>query len=106
MGEVVSAKEGRVSAINAIRTRQRAIESMSDSEFKEATRILERKNPNASDAARYLEEEAMTDNQLQNFYALASRSITDSNLNQMTRNMSRKWAQLALDELKYRRGRK
>ena len=79
---------------------------MSDGEFRSITRILEKRNPDGRDAPRYLEREAMTDRELRNFYSLASRSVTDGNLNRMTRENSRKWAQLALEEMRYRNGRR
>ena len=105
--EPTVAREGSVSSLqrsNAVRSRSRS--SMSDSEFRGITRILEKRNPNSSDAPRYLEREAMSDRELRNFYNVATRSTYNYDLNQMTRENSRKWANLAMDEMSYRRKNK
>ena len=105
--EASVAREGKVQGLrtgNAVRGRSGS--RMSDGEFRSITRILEKQTPDGRDAPRYLEREAMSDRELQNFYNVAVRSTYNYDLNQMTRDYSRKWARLAMDEMSYRRKNK
>ena len=104
--EKVVARERQTQGLTTNAVRGRSSSRMSDGEFRSITRILEKRNPSSSDAPRYLEREAMTDRELRNFYNVAIRSTYNYDLNQMTRENSRKWAQLAMDEMRYRRKNK
>ena len=79
------------------------ISKIPDKEFKQITYMLQHKNPNASDAFRNLEEEAMSDKELKNFYACAEHYKNDSNINKLTQEYCKKWAELAKEELESRK---
>jgi hypothetical protein len=78
------------------------ISKIPDSEFKRITQMLEKNNPNHKDASRYLEEEAMSDKELRNFYACAEHFKNNSKINKMTQEYCKKWAELARQEIKDR----
>lgn len=78
------------------------ISKIPDAEFKRITQMLEKKNPDHRDAERYLEEEAMSDNELKNFYAVAEHFKNSSNINKMTQEYCKKWAELAKQEMQSR----
>lgn len=78
------------------------ISKIPDSEFKHITQMLEKNNPNHKDASRYLEEEAMSDKELRNFYACAEHFKNNSKINKMTQEYCKKWAELARQEIKDR----
>lgn len=71
-------------------------------EFKHITQMLEKKNPDHTDAPRHLEEEAMSDSELKNFHAVAEHFKNSSNINKMTQEYCRKWAELAKEEMQSR----
>ena len=80
------------------------ISKIPDKEFKRITNMLEKQNPLAKDAPRYLEEEAMSDSELKNFLACAEHFKNDTkNINQLTRQRCSEWAKLAKSELDNRR---
>ena len=80
------------------------ISKIPDKEFKRITNMLEKQNPLAKDAPRYLEEEAMSDSELKNFLACAEHFKNDTkNINQLTRHRCSEWAKLAKSELDDRR---
>jgi len=79
------------------------ITKIPDAEFKRITQMLEKKNPDHTDAPRHLEEEAMSDKELKNFYAVAEHFKNSSKINKMTQEYCRKWAELARQELQYRK---
>ena len=79
------------------------ISKIPDAEFKRITQMLEKKNPDHRDAERYLEEEAMSDKELKNFHAVAEHFKNSSKINKMTQEYCRKWAELAKQEMQYRR---
>ena len=109
MAEISVAREGRVSSINGIGRAQRRVpiprdvNSVPDKEWRSITRTLEKSNAEARDAARHLEEESMTDHELGNFYAVANHFSTRYSISASRRENSRKWANLALNEINYRR---
>lgn len=103
MGGRRDTAHGRATLPSQNRTSGRGI---SDQEFRGITQILEKSNPDRRYAARYLEREAMSDRQLRNFYNVATISTSNYDLNKMTRENSRKWAQLAREEMSYRRKNK
>lgn len=78
------------------------ISKIPDAEFKRITQMLEKKNPDHRDAERYLEEEAMSDNELKNFHAVAEHFKNSSNINKMTQEYCKKWAELAKQEMQSR----
>ena len=78
------------------------ITKIPDAEFKRITQMLEKKNPDHSDAERYLEEEAMSDKELKNFHAVAEHFKNSSKINKLTQEYCRKWAELARQELQSR----
>lgn len=109
--ETTVARETRANPINGSGRAQRSIpiprdvNSVPSKEWRSITRMLEKSNADARDAARHLEEEAMTDRELGNFYAVANHFSTRYSISESARENSRKWANLALDEMRYRRRR-
>ena len=80
------------------------ISKISDGEFKEITKILEKKNPDDSDAFMYLESEEMNDKELANFIACAKHFKNDTkNINETTRKRCAKWEKLGEEELNNRK---
>lgn len=78
------------------------ISKIPDAEFKRITQMLEKKNPDHSDAPRHLEEEAMSDKELKNFHAVAEHFKNSSKINKLTQEYCRKWAELAKQEMQSR----
>ena len=109
--EITIARESRANPINGSGRAQRRIpiprdvNSVPNREWQSITRTLEKSNADARDAARHLEEESMTDRELGNFYAVANHFSTRYSISASARENSRKWANLALDEMRYRRRR-
>lgn len=80
------------------------ISKISNGEFKEITKILEKKNPDDSDAFMYLESEEMNDKELANFIACAKHFKNDTkNINETTRKRCAKWEKLGEEELNNRK---
>lgn len=109
--ETTIARENRANPINGSGRAQRRIpiprdvNSVPNREWSSITRTLEKRNADSRDAPRYLEEEAMTDRELGNFFAVANHFSTRYSISASARENSRKWANLALDEINYRRRR-
>ena len=83
------------------------ISKISDKEFKNITKILEKKNPDDSDAFRYLESEEMSNKELDNFIACAKHFKNDTkNINERTRKWCAKWEKLGEEELNNRKNTK
>lgn len=107
----MTARESRTNPLNGSgRARRgvvipRDVNSVPDREWRSITRVLEKSNADSRDAARHLEEESMTDRELGNFYAVANHFSTRYSISASARENSRKWANLALDEMRYRRRR-
>lgn len=107
--ETIVARENRANSINGSGRAQRRIpiprdvNSVPSKEWRSITRMLEKSNADSRDAARYLEEESMTDRELGNFYAVANHFSTRYSISASARENSRKWANLALEEIRYRR---
>lgn len=107
--ETTVAREGRVSESTEGGRAQRRVpiprdvNSVPSKEWRSITRMLEKSSADASDAFRHLEREAMTDRELGNFYAVANHFSTRYSINAAARENSRKWANLALDEIISRR---
>lgn len=78
------------------------ISKIPNAEFKRITQMLEKKNPDHRDAERYLEEEAMSDKELKNFYAVAEHFKNSGNINKLTQEYCSKWAELAKQEIQSR----
>ena len=110
-GEVNAAREGRTNSINGNgRARRRVpiprdVNDVPSKEWRSITRTLEKSNAEAYDAPRHLEEEAMSDRELGNFYAVAQHFSTRYSISESARRNSRKWANLALEEISHRRRR-
>jgi len=79
------------------------ITKIPNAEFKHITQMLEKKNPDHMDAERYLEEEAMSDSELKNFYAVAEHFKNSSKINKSTQEYCKKWAELAKQEMQSRK---
>ena len=79
------------------------ITKIPNAEFKHITQMLEKKNPDHRDAERYLEEEAMSDSELKNFYAVAEHFKNSSKINKSTQEYCKKWAELAKQEMQSRK---
>lgn len=79
------------------------ISKIPDAEFKRITQMLEKKNPDHTDAPRHLEEEEMSDKELKNFYAVAEHFKNSSKINKLTQEHCRKWGELARQEMQYRK---
>lgn len=80
------------------------ISKISDKEFNSITKILEKKNPDDSDAFRYLESEEMNDKELANFIACAKHFKNDTkNINETTRKWCAKWEKLGEEEIEKRK---
>ena len=79
------------------------ITKIPDAEFKRITQTLEKNNPDHTDASRYLEEEAMSDKELANFHAVAEHFKNSGKINKLTQEYCRKWAELAKQEMQYRK---
>jgi len=109
--ETTIARESRANPINGSGRAQRNIAIPRDvnripsKEWSSITRTLEKRNADSRDASRYLEEESMTDRELGNFYAVANHFSTRYSISASARENSRKWANLALAEIGYRRRR-
>lgn len=97
-----SHKKAGASTTDAAAGNKVDITKIPDAEFKRITQMLEKKNPDHSDAERYLEEEAMSDKELKNFHAVAEHFKNSSKINKMTQEYCRKWAELARQELQSR----
>jgi hypothetical protein len=83
------------------------ISKIPDKEFNSITKILEKKNPEDSDAFRYLESEEMNDKELANFIACAKHFKNDTkNINERTRKWCDKWEKLGEEELNNRKNTK
>ena len=98
---VIKNKQGDNSTKSSSSSKQAVdISKIPDKEFKRITNMLEKQNPLAKDAPRYLEEEAMSDSELKNFLACAEHFKNDTkNINQLTRHRCSEWAKLAKSEL-------
>lgn len=95
-------KKAGASTTNAVAGSKVDITKIPDVEFKHITQMLEKKNPDHRDAERYLEEEAMSDKELKNFYAVAEHFKNSSKINKLTQEYCRKWAELARQEMQSR----
>lgn len=108
-GEITVAREGGRNSRNGRGRVQRRVPIPSDvndvpsKEWKSITRMLEKSNANHYDAPRHLEEEAMSDRELGNFYAVANHFSTRYSISESARRNSRAWANLALAEILHRR---
>ena len=82
------------------------INKIPEKEFKSITKTLEKVNPDSDDAPKYLEEEAMSDEELANFRACAKHFKNNDRINKTTQEWCKKWEQLAQEEIDFRKEQK
>ena len=82
------------------------INKIPEKEFKSITKTLEKVNPDSDDAPKYLEEEAMSDEELANFHACAKHFKNNDRINKTTQEWCKKWEQLAQEEIDFRKEQK
>ena len=86
-------KEKRITDVNDV----------PEKDFKRFVSFLQKKDPDSEDAFRYLDEEEMSDKELEMFRVVAEHFRYGGQLNDSTRKRVAKWANLALDEQASRR---